>query len=88
MKLEKVKEQLKDYLVKEGFYKIGELKLTINSGERNISIYQKMPKQFLKINLKDIKKIYIEDSIEIKLTIMCYKSIHTYVSWNGGCEDA
>lgn len=87
MKLEKVKDHLKDYLVKEGFYKIGELKLTINSGERNISIYQKMPKQFLKINLKDIKKIYIEDSREIKLTIECYKSTHTYITWNGG-EDA
>ena len=88
MKQEKVKEILKDYLVNEVIYKLGELKVTINSGERNISIYQKMPKQFLKINLKDIKKIYIEDSREIKLTIECYKSTHTYVTWNGGGKDA
>lgn len=88
MKLEKVKEQLKDYLVKEGFYKLGELKLTINSGERNISIYQKMPKQFLKINLKDIKNISIDNGRELRFTIICYKSMHSYVTWNGGCEDA
>ena len=88
MKLDKVKEILNDYEVKEGIYVLGELKVSINSGERNISIYQKMPKQFLKINLKDIKKILIEDSREIKLTIECYKSTHTYVTWNGGGKDA
>ena len=75
MKQDKVKEILKGYEVKEGIYKLGELKVSINSGERDISIYQKMPKQFLKINLKDIKKIFIENGREIKFTIPASRTL-------------